>query len=295
MRRREPTTITGDLGLRLPALTARSRFDVRRRCRRRRMLVGPALLLFLASGEAIAADPPEPPVVILSPPPPEPAPDEDPSPPPEPEPRAGGRFETSLGGLVFPSALGSASFTGSGVPIGQEKRTSFSARGREIGLRSPTFVGGELGIGYRDTYFGVIVSGFLARNAGTDSTPTNPQAAAQAGAGNVTAYGGGIEAFAALPLGRFTLSAGVLAGLRAFSIPLVGFEPTTCTTSSRRGRRRYPCAETATTSVMPYVQPRLHLDVAVDDRRSIFVGGYLGADALGEMALLGGVQVGLRR
>jgi hypothetical protein len=195
---------------------------------------------------------------------------------------------------MFRPALGSVRFTGSGVPIGMPGRTNFNRSGRELGLQSPAFWGGEIGLGYRQTYFGVTVSGFFAGNTSADATPTNAPAAAQGGASDVTAFGGAIELYGAVPLGRVTVSAGAVAGLRGFSMPLVGFEPTVCTSSGRRGRRTYPCAETATTMAEPYVQPRLRLDVALDDARAFFLGGYVGLDALGDRSVLGGVLLGIR-
>jgi hypothetical protein len=239
---------------------------------------------------------PEPPVVFIAPPPPEPDPPDNPPPPAPPSVRersARDRFEASLGVTMFPAALGNVGFSGSGSLPGLG-RTAFHRSGRELGLRNPTFWGGELALGYRHTYFSVMVSGVYAGNSRPDATPTDTQAAAQAGASSVKAYGGAIELYGAAPLGRLTVSIGAVAGLRAYSLPLVGFEPTTCTSSSRRGRRSYPCPETATTNATPYVQPRLRVDVVLDKTQTVFLGAYVGVDALGDRSMLGGLMFGLR-
>lgn len=195
---------------------------------------------------------------------------------------------------MFPAALGDVRFAGTGSVAGMDRPSTFSHAGREIGLRNPTFWGAELALGHRHTYFGVLVSGMVATSSGADATPTDPQAAAQISARDVTAYGGGLEVFGTVPLGRVTVSAGAAAGLRGYSAPLSGFEPTVCTRSSRRGRYTYPCAETASTSASPWVQPRLRVDVAIDKSGMFFVGGFVGIDALGDRSALGGVMIGLR-
>ena len=237
---------------------------------------------------------PEPPVVVISPPPPQPA-DPDPIAPPPPRASEQGQLETSISGTMFPAALGHVRFTGAGVPTGTGRRVTFSHLGRELGLRTPTFWGGELAFGYRHRYFGILVSGMIAGNARADGRPTDSVAASQVGTSSIMAYGGGIELFGSVPLDRFTVSIGALAGLRGFSMPLVGFEPTTCTRSSRRsGRRTYPCPERASTNATPYVQPRVHLDVALTRDRTLSFGAYVGVDALGDRSMLTGVTFGLR-
>ncbi|MBS2011700.1 MAG: hypothetical protein JST00_02205 [Deltaproteobacteria bacterium] len=165
-----------------------------------------------------------PPVVVLAPPPPEPAPPSPPAAPPEPALDEGPehRFELSLAGATFSPSFTDVRFRGTGLPAGSAVRKTLSVTGREVGLRRPTFWGAELALGYRHRYFGVLALGTIATIDGVDSTPTNPQAAAQLGAGSVTAYGGGIEAFGSVPLGPFTVSLGAAAGLRGFSAPLLG-------------------------------------------------------------------------
>jgi hypothetical protein len=238
---------------------------------------------------------PEPPVVVVSPPPPVPSPPRVEPPLPEREPEEiVHRFEASIAGTMFPAAVGDVRFTGTGAVPGMDRPSTFSHAGREIGVRNPMFWGAELALGYRHTYFGVLVSGVLATNSGADSTPTNPQAAAQISAGDITAYGGGIEIFGTVPFGRLTVSAGAAAGLRGYSAPLSGFEPKSCTRSSKRGRYTYPCSEMASTNASPWVQPRLRVDVAVDKQRMFFVGGFVGIDALGDRSVLGGLMIGLR-
>lgn len=238
---------------------------------------------------------PAPPVVIIAPPPPEYEPPRAEPAPPEPvKEEVIHRFEVSLAATMFPVALGNVRFVGNGVSAETGKRATFSHAGREVGLRNPTFWGAELSLGYRHTYFGVLVSGSLAAIGDADGRPTDPQAAGQLGTGSVTTYGGGLEMFGAVPIGRLTLSLGAAAGMRGFSAPLSGFAPTLCSRSSRRGSYTYPCAETASTSVTPWVQPRIRFDVSLDEKRTFFAGGFLGMDALGDRSFLGGLVIGLR-
>lgn len=256
----------------------------------------------MADDEAKPTKPakPLPPVVVIAPPPPE-------ADPPRTEertrPREQGepgepiqhRFEFGIGGTAFPAALQNLRFSGTGVSKTTGQRASYSREGRAMGLRHPTFWGGELTLGYRHSYFGILVSGSIATIGKADSAPTDPQSTRQIGAGEITAYGGGIEAFGAVPVGPVTLSIGAAAGIRSFSAPLLGFEPQTCTRSSRRsGRYTYPCPETATTPIVPWVQPRIRFDVSLESTRSVFIGGFVGIDALGDRSLLGGVVMGFR-
>lgn len=237
---------------------------------------------------------PPPAVVVYQPPPPEPAPVAPPRPQsPEAEPEH--HLEISIGGAMFPAAVGDVRFSGAGKPIGLGRVTSFSKSGRELGLRNPTFWGGELTLGYRHTYFGVLVTGAIAANGrGADAAPTDHEAANQVSPTGARAYGGGLELFGSLPIGPATLSAGALVGLRTVSVPLVGFEPDVCRSSRKTGRRPYPCAKDAFTPATPFIQPRVHFDVALDTKRTLFVGGYAGLDALGDRSLVAGITVGFR-
>lgn len=263
------------------------------------LLVATALLATTCTAAADDTPPPARPpprVVIIAPPEPEPAPPAPAAPierTHEPD-VAVHRFELSIAATMFPAALDDVRFGGTGISASTKQRTSFNHTGRELGLRHPTFWGAELSLGYRHTYFGVLFSGTLATIGDADARPTNPEAAAQLGTGSVTAYGGGIEAFGTVPVDRLTFSLGVAAGLRGYSAPLAGFDPTVCTRSTRRGSYRYPCAETASTAVTPWVQPRLRFDVALDAARTFFFGGFIGVDALGDRSMLGGVAFGFR-
>jgi len=244
---------------------------------------------------------PLPPVVIIAPPPPEV--DDFPSSEPRSSARVAAepgepiqhRFEFGIGATAFPAALQNVRFSGTGVSKATGQRAVFAREGRAFGLRHPTFWGGELTLGYRHSYFGVLVSGSIATVGKADSTPTDPQSTRQIGAGEITAYGGGVEAFGTVPVGPITLSLGAAAGIRGFSAPLLGFEPQTCTRRTRRGGPyTYPCPETATTPIVPWVQPRIRFDVALESTRSVFLGGFVGVDALGDRSLLGGVVMGFR-
>ena len=108
------------------------------------------------------------------------------------------------------------------------------------------------------------------------------------------AYGGGLELGEALPLGPITVGAGGVVGIRAFTMPLVAFETHTCTRAGRGGSSIAQCQETASTKALPYVQPRLRLDVALNAKRTLFAGGFVGADMLGDWTVLGGIAIALR-
>lgn len=203
------------------------------------------------------------------------------------------RLEVSFAASTLSVDFDGVRFGGAGVPEGGMQRRTVSYAGQEVGLRRPTFLGAEFSAGYRHTYFGVLAMATVATGR-PDAPPTTPEASATVAVGRVTAYGGGVEAFGAVPLGRVTASLGAAAGLRAFSAPLLGFAPRTCTDSSGRGRYRYPCEETGTTGVVPWVQPRLRVDVTLDRDLSVFLGGFVGVDALSAFSPMGGLLFGLR-
>ena len=155
----------------------------------------------------------------------------------------------------------------------------------------PTFYGAELGVAYRRTYFAAGLTGFMATAAGgADATPTNRYVAGLASPGNPVAFGGAVEILGAIPIGPFTASLGGVAGLRAFQVPLNGFEPSVC----RERGRAYACSTDATTRALPFVQPRLRVDVTLDKARTFFVGGYVGMEVLGDRSLVAGLMLGFR-
>jgi len=243
---------------------------------------------------AVTGRTPEPPIIYVLPSEPLPPEPRRPEPPaPEAASPVRDRFEASIALATFPAALGGVAFSGSGTPIGGVRHAAYRHTGREIGLRNPTFWGGELSLGYRHPYFAVLVSGVYGGNVRADATPTDARGASVAGTGNVKVYGGGLELYGSASAGRVTFSAGAAAGLRAFSMPLDGFAPTTCTPASTR-RRSVPCPETANTNATPYVQPRVRVDVALDTTQTLFLGAYLGMDALGDRSPVVGVMLGLR-
>jgi hypothetical protein len=241
---------------------------------------------------------PEPPVVVIAPAPPAPAPveidDEARRPAPE-EKLTDGGGEIVLAGMAMQPDLTRVAFSGAGTPVGGYSRVQFHRTGRELGIQTPLLWGGELSARYLRRYFAVGAMGFIAGNpGGADATPVPPNgpATSEASARSLMAYGGAIDISGALPLGDVTLRAGPLTGIRAYSVPLTGFEPTTC--KGRRGQS-YPCAETATTSVLPFLQPRVSVDYAPGRSAGSFVvGAFAGADVFGGASFSAGVYVGVR-
>lgn len=242
--------------------------------------------------EPAAKPPPKkpPPFVVYQPPPPEPAPVTSPPSRALTDDAPEHHFEVGIGGTMFPGSVGGAKFSGSGRPVQFPGKVGFSKTGREVGLRNPTFWGGELTLGYRHTYFGVLVTGHYAKTTHADATPADYPASSVVAPGSTVVAGGGLEIFGAIPIGRLTISAGAQGGLRQYRMPMTGFEPTVCTSR----RRKYACAEEASTPAMLYLQPRIHFDIALDRSRSIFFGGYGGLDALGEQSVVAGLVLGFR-
>ncbi len=199
------------------------------------------------------------------------------------------RFEMWFGGTMFAPSLRDARFSGAGTSLGG--RVSVDQTGRELGLRMPTFYGAELGVAYRHTYVAAGLTAFMATAAGgADATPTNRYVAGLASPGNPIAFGGAVEILGAIPIGPFTASLGGVAGLRAFQVPLHGFAPSVC----RERGRAFACSTDATTHALPFVQPRVRLDVALDEARTFFVGGYVGMEVLGDPSLAAGLMLGFR-
>jgi hypothetical protein len=261
-----------------------------------------ALLAFgciTALGKAGYADTdprgPEPPVWVIAPPPPE---------PPEPEPEGedgsiprpkeklfpwGGDFQ--LGTLMIQPSLARSLFIGEGVPRTGVERESFRHMGRELGIERPLLVGGELGLHYMRRYFAVGLMGFYAVHpGGAESGVAGRGVTADlVDAGGIYGFGGGVDFAGALPLGHFALRAGGVFGLRAFSIPMTGFQQTTC--RSKHGT--YPCDEIATTRPDLFFEPRLMADVSFGATGVFFLGAYVGMDALSGAGPTAGLYVGV--
>jgi hypothetical protein len=234
-----------------------------------------AVALLLGSTVARADDSAPPAAAIVADPPRE-------GPPPS-------RLELWLGGMTIAPSLLDARFSGAGTSLSGPM--SVDHTGRQLGLGAPAFYGGEVGLAYRHTYFAAGVTGFLAGAFGRpDAKPTDPYVAGLASPGSPIAYGAAIELLAAMPLGRVTASVGGVAGVRAFQVPLHGFEPAQC----RERGKSFACSTDATTGALPFVQPRVRLDVALDDAQAFFVGGYLGVDVLGAASPSAGLMLGVR-
>lgn len=255
------------------------------------MRLAPVVVLvgsFLAATGPIAeardgADPrgPEPPVMVVMPPPPE-APPPEPLPPPPPPPQQAlkdGGVSVAMGTLLFRPALGQTMFNGSGTPLGGSRRESFRHAGRELGLDTPLMWGGELSAHYVRRYFAAGVMGFVVGHPGSEDRGTSPAyspPADQVSAGALSGYGGGIDLAGALPLGPLAFRAGGVLGVRAFSLPMSGFEKKTC-----RGKRgNYPCSEEATTHALLFFEPRVRVEIT-PGRSMIFFGGYVGMEVVG--------------
>jgi hypothetical protein len=234
----------------------------------------------------------EPPVYVIAPPPPvagesEPTPSRvqrDPT-------LADGGVEIAFGTTVFQPSLGGTFFDGTGTPRGGNKREGYHHAGREVGLDRPLMWGGEVSVSYLRRYFAVGLLGFVAGNTGgADATPAPPNtlASTQVSPLALLAYGGGLDLAGAVPLGPVAVRAGAVFGLRGFSMPMSGFEPTTC----RSKGRSYPCDETASTHAQPFLQPRLRVEVNPSQRSGFFFGAMVGLDVAGGDGPTTGVFIG---
>lgn len=231
---------------------------------------------------------PEPPVVVYGPAPPERAPPETDQPAPLQTTWMNGGFAVGLGTVVFQPDLAGTRFKGSGVPLDGLRREPFSHLGREIGIQTPVLWGGELRLDYMRRYFEIGIHGFLAGHPGSSDPASNRLAASIADSSSIFAYGGGIRLAGAMPAGPISLSLGPDIGIRGFSIPLPGYQPTTC--SSKHGT--YPCAERAT-ALQPYVQPRFTISWNADERGGVFLAGWIGSDLYPSPTMAGGLVFGV--
>jgi hypothetical protein len=240
----------------------------------------------------------EPPVVVVAPPPPEPA-----APDPEadhdarrdvpPELRLhDGGFEFTLATTMWRPDLRNVIFDGSGTPVGGNDRVAFQRRGHEIGVASPLFWGGEISMHYTRRWFAVGILGFYAGHpGGADAQPTPVHEAANVGQGDpsgMLAYGAAVDLAGAIPVDdHVAFRLGPTLGMRGFSMPISGFEPTTC--HSKRGT--YPCPERAVADPQLYVEPRLRIEIDPIPRGGLMIGGFAGYDVIGG-GFAGGIFLG---
>lgn len=239
----------------------------------------------------MAAQAEEPPVVVIQAPEPPAAPREAEAPPPPPEkPLPTDGLELGLGSTAFVPNIARMTFSGMGTPVGSDQPTRFRQSGRQLGLSSPTMVGGEIGIRYQQRYFAVGLVGILAGNpGGSDITPVPPNSpgAKLVDVGQLVSYGGGIDFAGAIPLGAVTFRFGGVMGLRGFDLPIVGYKLTTC-----RGKGGpYPCNEYASTGAQMFLEPRLTLQYS-PMRQGFFVGGYVGAEVANGFEPTVGLYIG---
>lgn len=240
---------------------------------------------------------PEPPVVILAPPPP--ALGLPPSDTPSRRERAeahleDGGFEVSLGTLFFRPSMKGLHFDGSGRPLSSwmngNPRETFHHTGRELALDSPLMWGGELSAHYMRRYFAVGVLGFIAGHPGaadSEPVPRATLAVTQVNQGALFGYGGALDLAGAVPLGIVAFRPGTVLGLRGFSMPLTGYEQTTC--PSRSGR--VSCYEQARTEPQLFVEARMRL-VITPPRSGFAFGAYVGMELVGGSTPTAGLFIG---
>lgn len=196
---------------------------------------------------------------------------------------ANGGAEISFGTLFFQPSLRDEHFDGRGTPLDKPPPTtpeSFHHKGRELGIDSPLMWGAELSFHYMRRYFAIGVMGFLAGHPGAADAvpiPADGIAASQVNPGAITGYGAGIDLAGAVPLGMIALRPGVVVGVRGFSVPMIGFEQTTCQ-GTRSGS--HSCYEDATTDPLLFVEPRVRM--AITPPRSVLsFGAYVGIEVVG--------------
>jgi hypothetical protein len=239
----------------------------------------------------VMGTPEPPPVVIIMPPPPERAPDA----PAQERPSRfatldNGGMEISLGTLFFQPGLGHASFEGGGTAPNTQQRQSFHHLGRELGLDAPLMWGGEVSIHYMRRYFAVGLLGFVAGHPGAADSGAIPSSGApvpDVNQGALTGWGGGVDLAGAVPFGIVALRPGVVLGLRTFSMPITGFDKTTC--HGKHGD--YPCYETADTAALGFVEPRMRM-IITPERSGVSFGAYVGMEIVGGVGPTAGLFFG---
>jgi hypothetical protein len=187
--------------------------------------------------------------------------------------------DVSVGALNFQPDLSRTTFSGSGVLVGTTDRVDFVHLGRDLGVASPTFWGGELQLHYLRRYLALGLVGFVAGTTGSEGAGQRYLPfATQVNPGTLMAYGGALDIAAAIPLGdHVAVGVGPLVGLRFYAMDLVGFQAATC--HSKRGA--YPCSESARTSAQPFLEARLRLELTPGSKPGFFFGAYAGNDMFG--------------
>ncbi len=222
--------------------------------------------------EPSAAAPPEPP-----PPAPEP-----PS-PPEPE-------LVSLG-IVFHRAtltptLGASRFSGDGTDAtGGEHHES--ATGAQLGILRPKVHVYDLGIDVDwDAFHGALFFG--VGKTSSDANPHIADARSIYDLDDITVFRGGLELGTSYWIGdhlRWMVS-GVF-GFESVSMSLPGL------TSKCGKNKKSTCGATAST-LLPWIQPRLSLEVLLGDKTGIGVGAYVATDLLRPQDIETGLTLSLR-
>lgn len=190
--------------------------------------------------------------------------------------------------------LGHVYFSGGGKPIGLTSYQTYSARGEQIGLSSPTFWGGEIALRYNRRYLAVGVIGAIGYGGTIDTRVFDATNADRIDRTHMNLYSAALELAGVIPLDPVSIRVGPVGGVRHVVAPLPGFEPKTCTRSSRYGSRTYSCPETATATT-PFVQPRVTFDITLGKGSFVpAIGGYVGLDVYPATAWSGGISLSLR-
>lgn len=192
--------------------------------------------------------------------------------------------------MLFQPRLGSSQFSGSGTPYGANGPMNFDHRGSEFGVHAPVFLAAELRLGVQRRYFEIGGQFFAGTSLGDSGNgASDPDAQQLAHTSGMSAYGGGLHAVVTIPAGIVTFAVGPDFGVRAFDVPLTGFEPTVC--HNKYGT--YSCPETAT-STQPYFQPRFTMIVHGDPhaRAGFYFGPWVGVDVYPQPSWAGGFSFG---
>lgn len=198
-----------------------------------------------------------------------------------------GSVDVRLAFVSFAPIVADKSFTGSGTPAGGGPTTAFAATGKDLGYLHPRTYGGELDVAYLRRF--IRLGGFFGISMlSPDANPMNASSADVASGGSMSMMHAGLDAAFILPLDRVRLGLGAAFGGYFLSVPLRGFELTTCTGG------RY-CYQKASTTI-GFAQPRVSLDVALtrdDAPLTASIGGFVGMDVANEHSIAWGLTLSI--
>jgi hypothetical protein len=224
--------------------------------------------------------------------------------PPEPEPSPeerptkklleSGGFDVALSFGAAHIPLEHASFSGGGRTMGTNNYQAIGVKGRDLGLGTPLFWGGEIALRYTRRYFTLGIIGGYAYGGNVDLQPTDYELSQRIDRSHMNLYAIGLELSGVVAFDPVTFRVGPYVGVRHVTAPMPGYEPTTCTRSSRYGRTSYPCLESAKATT-PFIQPRASFDVSLGKGGTApTLGAWVGVDAYPQVAWSAGVLVSLR-